>query len=205
MQEGLITGLVTALVFALIYLMGMVAGGGVKKGSTQTVLRYGGFFRGLGLLCAAIAVLSLVGGVADELTHWMGPRDGKFNPIWLLAGLFTVLGLPILVEVKTRQLTLTEEGMIPRSWLGTGTLIRWEYIRKIDNVPMASKYYVQIVGSRIAVSHYLAGLDVFVNECKKHLDPKVYGEAFGTRKGGMKYEPRKPGANDNPFDFGDKR
>jgi hypothetical protein len=177
--KGLVTALSTVIVLGLIFLMGKLAGGGATKQEGQIILRQGWLVRGCGLLCMVIAVLSLLGFVADQFTHWMEPPDGRPNPLIFLAGVFVAFGLPAMVEGYRRQLILTEAGLTPRGWFGTGSTIPWTEITNIENNPWAAKFYVRTAAKRIAVSHYLAGLDLFVEECKKRLSPAVYGDAFG--------------------------
>ncbi|WP_439626958.1 hypothetical protein [Gemmata sp.] len=183
MPEGLlkaaITALSTLIVLALAVMLGRLVGGGVTKEQDRIVMRYGDFVRGLGAIGTLITIASLIGYVVDLFTQWLGPQKGNVNVLLLgacIAGFFTV---PLLFEIQRREIVLTEEGIIHRGFFGTDPLIRWDDITKIENMPIASTFFVNTARKRLGVNYYMAGLKLFEAECKKWLQPGVYGDAFG--------------------------
>ena len=156
---------------------GAVVGGGSKKtGDGTIVLRYGGALRGLGVLSALI-VLGLLGLLVASLVG-VGPGEDARLPILGMVALFGGIGLPLLVEGFRRQVVLDDEGLTARGWFGTRDTVRWEEIDSIENKVMSGKFVVRVGRVKISLGHYLEGLDVFAAECKKRLDPAVYGKAF---------------------------
>jgi hypothetical protein len=176
--KGLITGVTIAVVFGLIFLMGKLAGGGAKKQAGETVLRYGGMFRGLGLLCVLLVVIVLVVFAVGRITGEASQSEGAAIAVGVLCGIFLLPGLPLLIEGYRRQITLSETGIAARGWFGPVGELRWEEITSVENKVMSGKYVVRGASATIKIGHYLEGLDVFAEECKKRLAPEVYGDAF---------------------------
>jgi hypothetical protein len=176
--RGLVDALAAVIAIGLIFLMGKLTGGGTKKQPGQTILRYGWLVRGAGLLGGVIVVVCLLVFVIGRLTGMMVDQPGKVNPLLLLAGVFAFFGIPALLEGYRRQVTLNDDGITVRGWFGTAPTIRWEEITSIVNIPMAGKFYVRTAKGKTALSHYLDGLDVFAEECKKRLASSVYTNAF---------------------------
>jgi hypothetical protein len=176
--NGLITGVVAVVVFGVIALLGKLAGGGMKAEEGETVLRYGGFFRGVGLLGVLVALIVLVVFAVGRLTGLASQEPGAVLGVSVLAGGFLLVSLPLLVEGYRRQIVLSEEGIAARGWFGPAGELRWSEIESVENRAGSGKYVVRGAGKKISLGHYLDGLDVFAEECKKRLAPEVYGKAF---------------------------
>jgi hypothetical protein len=175
--KGLINAVVTALVFGVIALLGWLVGGGsTRTGDGATVLRYGGAVRGLGVLMALI-ILGLLGLLVASLLG-VGPDEEARTPILGVAAVAGVIGLPLLAEGFRRQVVGDAAGLTPRSWFGTDDTVLWQDIDSVENKVMAGKFVVRAGRGKVSLGHYLEGLDVFADECKRRLDPVVYGKAF---------------------------
>lgn len=176
--KGLLTGIAAVLVFGIIALLAKFAGGGVSKKPGETVLRYGGMFRGVGLMSMSIVVLVLLVFIIGTLTGLAAQAPGSAIGAGVCAGLFFVIGFPLLMEGYRRQVILSETGITARGWFSTGEEIPWEAITKVENKVMSGKFVVRAGKKTVALNHYLEGLDAFAEECKKRLAPDVYGKAF---------------------------
>ncbi len=175
--KGAVTGLAGALVIGLLFLVGYLLGGGAKKTADgTTVLRYGGAFRAVGLMGVVVALAMAVLLLLSLLG--VGPSREAQLPILLLLGLFGLLGAPLTVEAFRRRVVLDDDGLTARGWFGTAPTVAWEDITSVENKVMSGKFVVRAGRVKLKLGHYLEGLDVFAAECKKRLDPEVYGKAF---------------------------
>src|SRR5215212_7131094 len=93
-MKGLITGVVAVFVLGLIFLIGKLAGGGATKQPGETVLRYGGFFRGVGLLSVLVTIVVLVVFAVGRITGAASQDDGALIGVSVLCGIFLLPGLP---------------------------------------------------------------------------------------------------------------
>jgi hypothetical protein len=173
--KGLITGIVAVFVLGLIFLLGKLAGGGAIKQPGATVLRYGGFFRGVALLGLFIPAVLIV-------CVFVLPAPGGGTVGYLVLGgigaAFLALEAGLLLEAFRRRIVLSETGISAHGWFGPVGEQQWSEIEKIENRVGSGKYVVFGGKAKIALGHYLDGLDVFAAECKKRLAPEVYGDAF---------------------------
>jgi hypothetical protein len=171
----LVIGVVVTLGFALL----AVAVGSRIGPSTQQdpahrkfVLRYGGMYIGgmaLGSVFS-IGVLVIVVFVADNIP----PRDQ-----WFVVAVFGAMAAGcngLLVEGYRRRVTLDDDGIAVRGWLGGERRVAWTDVVRVENKVASSKFVVRTLASYVSLSHFLGGLDWFTAECRARLAPEVYGE-----------------------------
>jgi hypothetical protein len=174
--NGLASGIATLVTVGLIALLTKVAGGGIRTGPGEAVLRYGAGLRAIGLVCVVAVVITLI---LLAIGQWVVGNPRVWIGAAILAGVFILPGVPLLMEGYRRQITLTDGGISARGWFGPVGQLRWDEVEKVENRAEYGKLIVRGRGKKITISHYLDGLEVFVAECVKRLRPEVYGKAFG--------------------------
>lgn len=173
--KGLATGIAVVIVFGLIALLGKLAGGGAKVGLGETVLQYGRFFRGVALL-GLLLPLGFIAGVF--LLPPPGGGDVAYLVIGGIGAAFLALDVCLLLEAFRRRIVLSETGIAAHGWFGPNGELSWSDIEKVENRVGSGKFVVRGGKTKISLGHYLDGLSLFMEECKKRLASEVYGEAF---------------------------
>ncbi|HEY1189251.1 MAG TPA: hypothetical protein VGE74_16485 [Gemmata sp.] len=150
--------------------------GGVTVSAGRVVLRYGALIRGFALLSPLLPLAVLAEAIFCSDT---GGRGANANLIFGGISLaFAVLAVYLLLEGFGRKIVLTEADISTFGWLGPAGVLRWDEIERVENKATSGKFLVHGQNTKIRLSHYLAGLDKFAEECKKRLAPEVYGKAF---------------------------
>ena len=91
---------------------------------------------------------------------------------------FAISGLCLLYEVFRRRVTLSTEGIAVRGWYGKERHVLWTDIKSIENDVAGSKFVIKTLTTKLSVGHNLEGQDWFASDCRRSLEPEVYGDAF---------------------------
>jgi hypothetical protein len=162
--------------FGLIYLLGRLARGGVAAGSDEVVLRCSFRFRGVALVSLLMALA--FAGVALADLHSNGPNGKVQGPLLVGVLMCAGWGVPFTVEAFRRRVVLNDRGLSDRGWFRTGELIPWGEIVSVKNNVKLGTFVVRGRNGRVRVWHHLDGLSLFVDACRRRLDPAVHGSAF---------------------------
>jgi hypothetical protein len=182
MFDGAIEGAVVAggtLLFAGLIVGMLVAitrGRSTRDRSGALTMEYGFAYRGLvvyGLLFGLVLIAVGVGIV-------LGAIEGR-DYQWVVIGigiLFTLVFAPMAVEVFTRRVTVSRDGVAGRGLLGATPLISWEDVDEIAFDKVLGCFLVRGEGRVVRVFTLLGGRQEFIHECKGRLDRKTYGKVF---------------------------
>jgi hypothetical protein len=136
------------------------------------VLRHKPQFLGIGAVCT----LAFLGMLVACLILATNERER-----WGAGAVFGVLLLmssALLVEGLRRQVTLDDTGIATRGWGGTRR-VGWGEVTRLENRHddklRGPRFVLRTATGAVNVSHYLDGIDWFVEECRRRLRPEVYG------------------------------
>jgi hypothetical protein len=181
MIGGLSSVIAILLVVGAVALLAWLVGGGAFRDAAgqAVVLRYPAKLRGFAVLCGVVAPAGIA--VAVFAGNQMGYQSpGRTVGLLCLAGFFLLIGLPLGLEAFRKQVILTDDAVASRSWFGGLNHIQWRAIQSVSNHPISGYIRVCGAGATVKVNHYLDGVDLFVAECKRRLEPKRYGDSFDT-------------------------
>ena len=173
MIPGAIGGLALVAILALAFLLGRATTRDTREQpeSGEKVLEFSAPYRGLTMvLCLLGAVIIIVSGVSDRKDATVG--------IACCVGMIVGM-LPLMVSAFRSHLLLSEEGIVVRGGLFGGPVrLQWADIDKIQNQPGMQRFVFFGGGRRVKVSHQFVGLEALIEECKRRLQPTVYGAEF---------------------------
>ncbi len=172
MIPGVVGGFVFAAILALAVLLSRVTGGGqADRRDGEKVLEFSPLYRGL------LLTLCLLGA---GLIIWFGLSDRNDATKGVVGGAaMIVLILPLMVSAFRSRLHLSEEGIAVKGGLFGGFVrFRWSEITKIKNSMGMQRFVFSRNGRRAKISHQFVGLELVVEECKRRLQPAVYGTEF---------------------------
>jgi hypothetical protein len=181
MIGGLSSAMAIVLVGGAVALLGWLVGGGAYRDADgkALVLRYPAKLRGLAVLCGVILPAAIaIAVLAGNQTGYQSPA--RTVGLLGLAGFFLLLGLPLCMEGFRKQVMLSEDAIASRSWFGSLKEIEWSDVKRVTNHPISGYICIFGAGVTVKVNHYLSGLDTFVAECKRRLEPSQYGNTFDT-------------------------
>lgn len=157
MNSGLIGGIVAALLLALVAWFANQRKPGAPLG---TAVYYG-------VAMKAIAVACCAGFIAFTAFAYMANLDGNPTaPTWVILFFwaFAGAGFVMVVDVFTRRIDWTQDGLVFRSWRGVHKK-RWSDIVSFDERPLMQ--YERVCfrdGSGFATFSYLSGRLDFLTE-----------------------------------------
>ncbi len=179
MIGGLSTVIAIALITGAVALLASLVGGGACRDTTGNalVMRYPAKLRAFAILCGVFAPAGIA--IAVIVGNQMGYQSpGRTTGLLCLAGFFLLMGLPLCLEGFRKQVILSEDAIASRSWFGGLTHIQWKDVKSVSNHPVSGYVCVCGAGVAVKVNHYLGGIDVFVAECKRRVEPRRYGNTF---------------------------
>ena len=179
MIGGLSSVIAILLIGGAVALLALLVGGGAYVDSTSKtlVMRYPAKARAFAVLCGVLVPAGIA--TAVFVGNQMGLQSpGRTIGLLCLAGFFLLLGLPLGFEAFRKQVILSDEAIVSRSWFGSLKHIPWGKVESVSNHQISG--YIGVCGSGVTVkvNHYLSGLNVFIAECKRRLEPKRYGNTF---------------------------
>jgi hypothetical protein len=149
-------------------LSGRSARGEARAG--KVVLRYGPTFR---RACVGLLVVPIV-GIAALAVAFPPSTPTDVKAVLGMFALFTVLGVPLVVEALGVEITLDARGIARRSPWSRDVFVPWEQVRRVVWSESARWWVVEAEGgARVRLHEFLSGLDDFKALVIKHAPDAV--------------------------------
>ena len=116
-------------------------------------------------------------GFAIVVVATKGPQDGNWYDLLAIIGVLALISAASIYEVYRRQVTLDNDGITARRWFASRTVL-WTEVNRIENSGFKGGFVVYDLTGKVRIEHQLVGLEWFIEECRKRLDPEVYGAAL---------------------------